>query len=367
MTAGWRRVTIVQERLPDYRVPFFLALNEALHRERVRLELLVGDHDGDGKRDSGEVPWAVSVPLRTYKIGGRSLTRHSLPARTLTTDLVIVEQASRHLSTYALLARRLAHGRPTLAWWGHGANLQAGDSTSVAVEVIKRWVTRRGDAALAYTEGSATRFRRAGLGAENVFVVNNSVDTSWAQGISLTPDTRNRVLFVGALYDHKRLDLALATGDRLSRDLPDFRLDVLGDGPLRDMLDSAKRTRPWLVIHGRSQGQLKRDLFEKASLLLNPGLVGLVAVDSLAAGRPIVTRRHALHSPEFEYLSDNNALIVEDASEVAYTQAVAGLLADPFRREGLSLRARQDAQLYTLDEMVWRFSTAVVRMIRPQT
>ena len=67
-------------------------------------------------------------------------------------DLVVVEQASRLLATYALLAWR-AFGGPKVASWGQGHNVQTQNASQIG-ERVKGILTRRADWFFAYDEAS---------------------------------------------------------------------------------------------------------------------------------------------------------------------------------------------------------------------
>jgi hypothetical protein len=86
-----------------------------------------------------------------------------------------------------------------------------------------------------------------------------------------------------------------------------------------------------------------------------------VAVDSLAAGTPIVTTRHASHSPEFGYLTDGVNAVVTEHDLGRYAAAVVALLSDPDRLAILSERALADSRPYSIEAMATRFSEGVRR------
>jgi len=96
-----------------------------------------------------------------------------------------------------------------------------------------------------------------------------------------------------------------------------------------------------------------------------PGLVGLVVVDSFALGVPMVTTDYPFHSPEIDYLkNDENGLIVNcGQSAEVYAAAVARLLQDPARLERLRQGALASAPQYTIENMVANFAEGVVRAL----
>src|SRR5207248_3109492 len=115
------------------------------------------------RNDAAEVDWAIRRENRVLRVGRRELVWQPCLADARGADLVVVEQASRLILNYVLLARQAA-GRGRVAFWGHGANLQR-QSASAASEWVKRRVSRRPHWWFAYTEGSKRRVEAVGYPA----------------------------------------------------------------------------------------------------------------------------------------------------------------------------------------------------------
>ena len=105
----------------------------------------------------------------------------------------------------------------------------------------------------------------------------------------------------------KRLAFSVEATDAIRSEIPDFQLLVIGDGPDRQMVDSAAASRPWLHVLGALKGNPMVDAAVAADLCLNPGLVGLAVLDAFALSLPMVTCDVPYHSPEIEYLVDATA------------------------------------------------------------
>jgi glycosyltransferase involved in cell wall biosynthesis len=105
-----------------------------------------------------------------------------------------------------------------------------------------------------------------------------------------------RVLVLGRLAVHKRVDLVLQAFDRVRADRPDLRLDVVGGGPIEDEL---RRTVADLglegavTVHGFLPEDAKNDLLRRAHLNLCGSDAegwGQVVVEASAYGVPTVAR-----------------------------------------------------------------------------
>jgi glycosyltransferase involved in cell wall biosynthesis len=355
-----RRVTFVQQRLPHYRVPFFEALRTALRDLDLELTLLHGTPSpADASRqDSGRLAWATTVDTRRIGALGGAVWQPVLTA-TRDADLIVTEQATKLIANQLLLARRAVVNRsPLLAFWGHGANLQAAGSLRArGLERWKRHYSTRVDWWFAYTAGSAQRVRRLGFPADRITVVQNAIGVPpRTEGTEREPAT---CVFVGSLYREKRIPQLLEAGRLLAERIPRFRLVVVGDGPDRDLVTAAAHMQPWLDYRGAlSEPEVSR-VVERSAALLMPGLVGLVAINSFASGTPIVTCRDAPHSPEFEYLVDGRNALIVDGGLPEYVEAVVRLLTSKELAATLSSGCVDSAAVYTLDAMVDRFTTGI--------
>lgn len=352
------QVLIVQQVFKQYRQVFFQQLAAALGAEGAQLTVAFSQAQGAelAKNDNiNEAVAGLSLPVRSWRFG--ALIWQHIP-NLHQYDVVITEQANRHLLNYWLLLRRLWQNKPAVVFWGHGFNHQAGAGYwSAAKEWFKRLMLRAPDAFFAYTAPVALYVQQQGVAANRVTVINNSLDTSQ---LASQVKEFNRVkpasapytlLFCGSLYPDKQLSVVLSVTQALVQQGLVSKLIVVGDGPDRHLVSNAQA--PWLDYRGACFAQEKARAFAEADVLLNPGLIGLVVLDAFAAGLPVVTTDFAGHSPEIAYLQhQHNALILPAAELLA---GLVSLLTNPAQIQSLSVAARNSAQLYSLDAMVQAF------------
>lgn len=366
-------VCIVQRRLTHYRVPLFEALRSLLAERNIRLDLLVGEGTPaeEKKRDAGELPWAKSIPTR-YLAGGRlcwqPIQRHLGKA-----SLVIITQENKLLQNHLLL---LAPRRFKLAFWGHGANLQSNNPRGLK-ERFKRWTTNRVDWWFAYTQMSADLVTSAGFPGNRSTVLNNAVDTSELHrqrlGVPLeeTHALRESLgfgtgpvgVFVGSLYADKRLDFLFSAAEAIRREIPDFHLLILGEGPERDKVLAWCSAHHWARWVGARFGREKAVCLSLAQVMLNPGLVGLGILDAFVCGIPLLTTDCGIHSPEIAYLENgiNGVMTADDLN--AYVGACVYLLRHPPALEVLRTGCGAGAREYTVENMAYRFADGVANAL----
>lgn len=369
-----KEVVIVQRRLPHYRVPLFEGMRQDLSERGIRLRVLHGTANSveSTKDDSGHLDWAESLPTR-YFLGGRICSQNFGPL-TRDSDLVIVTQENKLLSNYwHLVAPR--HFR--LAFWGHGANLQSRNPKSLR-ERFKRWTTNRVDWWFAYTDMSADLIAATGFQGSRITVVNNAVDTTqmrrWMQeiGHEETRALRRELgieespigVFVGSLYIDKRLDFLFASAEAVRREIPDFHLLIIGEGPEREKVRAWCQTHSWAHWVGARFRREKMAYLSVAQVMLNPGLVGLGILDSFVCGAPMVTTDCGGHGPEIAYLRDGENGIMTRNDVEAYSAAAVALLRNEEERARLRVGCRVCAETYTLENMVQRFTEGIANCLQ---
>lgn len=139
----------------------------------------------------------------------------------------------------------------------------------------------------------------------------------------------------------------------------------MGAGPNDRIVKEAAEKYKWIHYVGAKFDEEKVPYFMLSKLLLMPAAVGLAVLDAFALEVPLVTTDGPFHGPEIEYLVDgvNGVSVQEPDDPVAYAAAVTRLLKDDALRERLVAGCRKSANLYTVEEMVQRFTSGVLRAL----
>lgn len=285
---------------------------------------------------------------------------------------MVVEQASQLLLNYRLLWLQARSG-PRVAFWGHGRNFAA-DPTSLG-ERAKASISLRAHWWFAYTSRSADIVTDLGFDASRITVVNNAIDTTTLETqIDAVDDARLAMLrkeigvgpgpiglFLGTLRTDKDLQVLVEAGHRIQREHPGFRLLVVGGGPLEHDVRRWAEQQPWLYYLGARYGNDRAELLALADLLLLPGAAGLVVLDAIVAGTPLITSRESPHGPEIAYLRDgvNGLLVAHGSDPETYADAVLRVLGDPELLQSLVLGCAADRDLYSIETMAKRFGDGI--------
>jgi glycosyltransferase involved in cell wall biosynthesis len=158
----------------------------------------------------------------------------------------------------------------------------------------------------------------------------NLLESARGGGVS---SNRFTVLFVGRLYRRKRVDVLLRAAAMLRGGIPDLEVRIVGDGPCALRLQDLSRrlnlgdTVTWLGHVSRSALAAE---YRRADIFSLPSVqegFGIVLLEAMAAGKPIVASRAAA-IPEVA----PHGLLVEPESPEALVEGIAELHRNPERR-----------------------------------
>jgi glycosyltransferase involved in cell wall biosynthesis len=165
---------------------------------------------------------------------------------------------------------------------------EIGRATRLALPLLLRRLRRQDvegasgpDVVVANSRHVAERIRKHwGRDSE---VVNPPVDVDRFLGLSHEPE--DYYLVFGRVVPYKRVDLAVAAGERLGR-----KVKVAGDGRAMSAVRSATHGHPGIDLLGRVSDEERDRLMSGARALLFPGEedFGIVPVEAQAAGVPVI-------------------------------------------------------------------------------
>jgi len=172
-------------------------------------------------------------------------------------------------------------------------------------------------------------------------IVPESIDLSGWQKLfennRAAPDaSKFTVLTVCRFYPRKRLHLLLRAAARLRHSIAGLEVRIVGGGPERSRLESICREKhltelvSWLG--DINQGALARE-YQRCDLFCLPSVqegFGIVFLEAMAAGKPIVAARAAAVPEVLE-----PGELVEPDSEEALAEMILQLYRDPDRRARL--------------------------------
>lgn len=255
-----------------------------------------------------------------------------------------------HYGPYAVVADQLkALGIPSVVYC-HGL-----DALAYTATAGHRWLLRRILRSLTVVVANSAwtaRQLEPYVPAWRVAVVHPPVEPDSCP--ASPPADAPHLLSVGRLVPIKGYDVALAAVARLTKDFPEIRYTIIGDGPeeenLRSQIARLELTDHVTLKSSRTTREWCQDLQASAALvqpsrsILHPTFIqeeswGLAALQAGAAGRPVVAT--AVGGVPEAVIDGQTGLLVPPDDPVSLAQAISRLLNDPELRQGLGRAARE--------------------------
>jgi glycosyltransferase involved in cell wall biosynthesis len=156
----------------------------------------------------------------------------------------------------------------------------------------------------------------------------------------------NDLIIVGNLIPRKRVDIFLEIVSKIHAIRPDIRAVILGDGPLRQSLESQveKLALQGIVYFAGYQNNVAEWLQRTKIFVLTSEAEGLsqAMIQAMLCGLPAVVSRVGEAA---ELVQDGvNGFLIQDLNTDAYAQPILQLLEDPAMLRSFSKAARQSAE-----------------------
>jgi phosphatidyl-myo-inositol alpha-mannosyltransferase len=157
----------------------------------------------------------------------------------------------------------------------------------------------------------------------------------------MSPDQRH-VLYVGRLEPRKGVEHLVQAMAAVQRDGRSARLVIVGDGPDRDGLEAAaRRAGIAATFAGRVPDDALPGYYRAADVVCAPALgdesFGVVLLEAMAAGRPLVATRIAGYAELLE--GRDLARLVDAGDATGLALEISSLLDDPGQARALAARA----------------------------
>lgn len=192
-------------------------------------------------------------------------------------------------------------------------------------------------------------------------LIPNGIDPAFfAQPANEPAPDEDEVLFVGRLEPRKGLDVLLRAWAVVEAHNPRAWLTVAGAyssidrRPYQRLADQLQLRRVRFV--GPVPEARLPACYRRASVVCTPAIgyesFGLVVLEAMAAGRPVVASNIAGYR---SLIGDcREGLLVQPNCPQAFATAILGLLRDPARRQALGERGRRAAKQYTWEAVTYQ-------------
>jgi glycosyltransferase involved in cell wall biosynthesis len=211
----------------------------------------------------------------------------------------------------------------------------------------------RGQQYVAVSERTREELAALGVPAGAVSIIHNGTEPPLTTTATRHPEPRLVVL--GRVVPHKRIEHALEVVARLADRHPTLRLRVVGDGWWSDRVREeaqALGVTDRVDLLGHVDEETKHAELASAWVALAPSIKegwGLCVVEAASHGTPTVAYENAGGLSE-SIVDGHTGLLVPDLD--AMTEAVDGLLSDPTARATLGEAAVEHSQHFTWERTI---------------
>jgi glycosyltransferase involved in cell wall biosynthesis len=205
----------------------------------------------------------------------------------------------------------LRHRLPLVTtFWGFDATmsraklLSSGKPAWIRYALFGERLQRRGTLFIAVSEFIRSRLIQSGFPSDRTIVHHNGVDVT-----AFTPAQREAedptILSVGRLVEKKGMEYLIEAFARIAGELPEVRLEIAGDGPLRPSLERLTRDRGLsarVTFHGSLPHRTVAASMQRAAIVCQPSVTaadgdseGLptTVLEAAATARPLIGTHHS--------------------------------------------------------------------------
>ena len=220
-----------------------------------------------------------------------------------------------------------------------------------------RYVYRNSDRYVVLSESFVSLFQRfTKIGSTGKLAVIGNPLTLDTEGFQYDADSKEKlIIYVGRIdHNQKRVERVIETWERIAPDLPDWRLEIVGDGPERERLEELALDKGLSRVSFEGF-QDPIDYYKRASILLLTSEYegfGLVIVEAMAFGCvPVVL---GSYSAVFDIISNSkDGYIIDPPYDLGrYAQCVQTLAHDNENRIELAETALGSAEKFSLNHVV---------------
>ena len=226
---------------------------------------------------------------------------------------------------------------------------------------------RRADLVITVSRYCAERLEEL-YGVRDAVVVPELIDlNAWRDLFRANPAAavpgKFVILSVCRFYPRKRLDILLRAAGLLRKTIPELEIRIVGNGPEYDRLQGICRELDlgsvvrWLG--DASMSRLAQE-YNRCDVFCLPSVqegFGIVFLEAMAAGKPIVAARAAA-IPELV----RSGILVEPDNPAALCEAIVSLYRDPGHRLSLGAAGLRDVERFEMNRVATRFLVAIAKV-----
>lgn len=226
---------------------------------------------------------------------------------------VLLGPAVSSISTWLILFVRRLLGRRTFLWG------QCGKPGDVSLKRLMQELMNRMATAL-FVYGGLEELGAKELGTSNnkIHKVRNAVPlvpvqytqaelhTKLMDALAAVKESRMlRLVYVGRVNAEKHIDILLKAGEIIKEEYEELTIQIIGDGPEIPSLRARFPDSRYEFVGAIYDKELLQAEISKATFVVSPCTMGLLALDALSVGTPVLVPNNPRNGSEVEALTPN--------------------------------------------------------------
>lgn len=314
-----KKIIIVVNILPHYRVPFFNLLSKY-----CKLTIIHSGSNVCGKLDFNQ------IILRKINLGPFVFQKNLKS----TLDSINYDEIVFMFDLWWLSNYKFFFKKNKFYLWGNRY------SKFSFVNKIREYFMLKAKGNILYSKCDLEKMKNAGINENKIFVAHNTI---YNKNKTVMKSKKYNLLFVGRLQKRKKInDLITFFHNNLNTIDKSIKVDIIGDGP--ELLSLKNLTKKLelshrIIFHGKIHDENKlKKYFENALIYISPGPVGLGVLHSFSYGVPVVTQKIGKHGPELSNIIDGfNGFVCDDFKD--FSSKINSLLGNKFLLKKMSINA----------------------------
>lgn len=171
---------------------------------------------------------------------------------------------------------------------------------------------------------------------------------------TVSPLTEKRVIAVARYSHEKGIDLLLQAWAKVEKKIPEWRLDVYGDGDTSSyekMMDELYIDRNRCRLNGRTN-EVEREYCNSSVFVLSSRFegFGMVIVEAMACGLPVVAF-DCPWGPRSIIQDGEDGLLAENGNYSALAQKLIDVMSSSEKRSSMAVAAHRNAQRFNINQI----------------
>jgi glycosyltransferase involved in cell wall biosynthesis len=321
---------------------------------------------GDQELDEDWVFNQIKVNVSKNDFGRSKEVRKTIKENFSHYNWVLIPAEKKNLPLF-LFALILKKANPAVRLFSYNHPILK--SKGGRVTMLDRWITkfyfRKLDRVIFYTKQSHVwAIKNKLINSEKAFWANNTIDNTEVEkyySFHLPPINEPKIVFIGRLIASKKIDVLIAYYQKLKSSIPELKLDIIGDGPEKTIVEQALKENQDIHWHYTLVDEAKiATIMGRASIVFIPGHSGLSINHAFAYGRPYVTLQGPNHAPELEYIDRGENGYVLDGDFESNSNTIKDLLLDRIKLEQFCNSANLKSNYLSLQKWVEQMKKSLI-------